>query len=355
MEHNRNNLKEYSLNINPSYSVLYPVRNNLNKYHPYSQKPFSAKQEKAKENLKNNNPDGKLSQKAVKRLRLAISWLVTAAEEKKIYNIKFKSYFKFKVNFITLTLPFPQKEITDQAIKKDLLNPFLTYLRKEWKVKNYVWKAKAQENGNIHFHLITDTYIPHENIRWRWNRIIENKGWMEHYTSKFNKMSLKDYKKYYQSKGIKDLKKIQKMFFAGKANGWRNPNSTDVHSIKGIKNIAAYVATYMAKKEEDKRPINGKIWGTSESLSSKNKCKVTFYEYELNEIWEYLKEKSQKHIRITTQEEDISKRMDLAHLFIIPIKQIFGIDVAEVKRTIKEFIYRIRKPDIFTEQNLLIN
>ena len=116
--------------------------------------------------MKENTHEGYLSAKAVKRLRTAINWLCVSSDWQKIKSHFGKGIFYFKINFITLTLPFSQLEISDQEIKRELLNPFLQLLRNRYNFDSYVWKAEAQKNGNIHFHITSNTYIPHEELRF---------------------------------------------------------------------------------------------------------------------------------------------------------------------------------------------
>lgn len=166
------------------------------------------------DNLKLNNNRGVLSDKAKKKAKRAISYLLTTAKEKKVYNPKFDSYYRFKVNFITLTLSGRQQH-SDSEIKNKLLNQFLVEAKDKWGLKNYVWKAERQKNGNIHFHILSDCFIPWQELRDVWNRIQSKLGYLQAYRKSFNHGS---------------------------------PNSTDVHSLRKIKNIPAYVVKYMIKE-----------------------------------------------------------------------------------------------------------
>lgn len=189
-------------------------------------------------NLEENEHGGTLSKKAITGLRNSINWLCLAAKKKRVYlkqtqpsqvgndytstgkylgNPKTegnKSFF-FKVNFITLTLPDTEKPISDRDLQKQLLNPFLTYMRKYHNLTNYVWRLEFQANGKLHVHISTDTFIHYEKIRDTWNRLLDKNGYMD-------------------------------LFY--KKHGHRDPNSTDVHATKKIKNMAAYLAKYMSKK-----------------------------------------------------------------------------------------------------------
>jgi len=51
----------------------------------------------------------------------------------------------------------------------------------------------------------------------------------------------------------------------GERENWSQPNSTDIHRLKGIYNIAAYLTKYITKSDSS-RPMDGRIWGCSDSL-----------------------------------------------------------------------------------------
>ncbi len=212
------------LSIRPNYISLYSL--------PEFQKPRSSSQVKNELNLLDNAHAGKVSKKANRRIRQAIDWLLFLSRDKTFYHNKFKKNYKFKVNFITLTLAAAQQH-SDQRIKKEVLQPFLDYGRKVWKIDNYVWRAEPQKNGNIHFHIITDVFIPWVEIRNCWNRLQGKLGYISRFHSRF----------------------------PGKV-----PNSTDVHSVRKIRNLSTYLAKYCAK-ESTGRPIKGKQWGLSYKLS----------------------------------------------------------------------------------------
>lgn len=228
---------------------------------------------------KNNAPNRGLSKKARKNISSKINWLLEFAEPKKIYNDYTGNYFTFKINFITLTLPTLQMH-TDKTIKSKALNQFLTELRERFEVRNYVWRAECQQNGNLHFHIATDTYIHWYIIRNIWNRQLRKLGYIKKYKEKFSAMSLKDYIKYSKKTGVKDLSTILLRYQRGNKTNWSDPNTTDIHSVNKVNNLSAYLAKYMAKsgsvKDEEGnyelqyRKIEGKIWGCSQSLS---KCK----------------------------------------------------------------------------------
>ena len=60
----------------------------------------------------------------------------------------------------------------------------------------------------------------------------------------------------------------------GVANNWSNPNSTDVHSVRGIGKLAAYLAKYVSKSNTDARKVDGRKWYLSTALSKLQSCTV---------------------------------------------------------------------------------
>jgi len=184
------------------------------------------------DNFKANDHKGKVSRNAEKRIKNAIDWLLALASDKQFTRFKDGRSYWFKINFVTLTLSSPQMH-SDNTIKKELLNQLLVEARKKWNIIHYLWRAERQKNGNIHFHLVCDKFIPWSELRDTWNRIQNKLGYVDRFHDKHKK---------------------------------RNPNSTDVHSIKNIKNISAYLSKYCSKQSEGE-PIKGKLWGLSESLS----------------------------------------------------------------------------------------
>src|SRR5690606_15866326 len=130
------------------------------------------------------NTGRNLSIKATKRLKLAINWLSELSVPKSVFNPSTKSHFNFNLNFITLTLPALQCHL-DTTIKNKVFNTFLTELRQYHSVNNYVWRCEAQSNGNIHFHIVTDTYINWYIVRKIWNRKLSKLGYIDRYSNKF--------------------------------------------------------------------------------------------------------------------------------------------------------------------------
>lgn len=182
---------------------------------------------------------GLITKGSAKRLRKAINILISISEWKKAQHFKSGIEFKFKINFITLTLPSPQGSTSDNDLKKYSLQPWLKYWRRKTKGMSYVWRAERQKNGNLHFHICTDRYIHYKDIRDSWNRNLFRFGFIDRFESN---------------------------------HGHRDPNSTDVHSIQAIEDLAGYLVKYMAKLDPLEQKIEGKVWDASTNLKKAEYC-----------------------------------------------------------------------------------
>lgn len=245
---------------------------------------------------KAHSADGLISHKAQRRLSQAVDWMVYLAKPKPLYPERPKCGLQFRLNFITLTLSDRQVH-DDNTIKKLLMQPFLDTLRKTWGCGLYMWRAESQRNGNIHFHLVTDQYIPWWKIRNRWNAIQNRLGYLDKYQL---------------------------------ANPGTEANSTDVHSVTRVKKLGAYLAKYCSKNPNGDmytaltigsdgfdpsynpsealkiypasagkfRSIGGKLWGLSYSLSrckSAVACVWDIADRSLHKLWSIYGEKATEY------------------------------------------------------------
>ena len=186
---------------------------------------------------------GIMSDQAKRKINKAIEYLVTTSTEKKVLNRLTDKIVTMKVSFLTLTLPSKQIH-PDKEIINTCLNSFFNEVRKYHSVKNYIWRAELQKNGNIHFHILTDQFIPWWDARNRWNRIVNKLGYVDRFESK---------------------------------NGHHTPNSIDIHSIRKVENITKYMSKYMSKDHNPTKQIDnpssevreqeGRIWGCNHELS----------------------------------------------------------------------------------------
>lgn len=182
---------------------------------------------------KANKPEGVLSKKAATRLTNAVQWMLLFSHKKRVYSKSTKKSYYFTLNFITLTLSMPQAH-SDEFIKRHMLSPFLKWMKRSHKAGLYIWKAEVQKNGNLHFHITTNTFIHWKSIRRKWNEIQSKNGYMKRWTE-------------------------------GNVRG--DPNSTDVHCVLKTEQLAKYMVKYMVKNDKDRRPVTGHVWGASPELT----------------------------------------------------------------------------------------
>jgi hypothetical protein len=154
-----------------------------------------------------------LSDIARRKVEKAIKYLIYLAHDKTVYSFSKKKKYNYKVGFITLTLASAQQH-TDRVITEQLLHQFLVEAKQKWRVSRYVWKAEYQRNGNIHYHLLVDRYIPYVELRNCWNRIQNKLGYIDRAVYKSSDYSY---------------------------------NSTDIHSLYNVRDISSYITKYMSK------------------------------------------------------------------------------------------------------------
>ena len=157
------------------------------------------------------------SRHVFKRIKLAINTLIDTSSYKTVFVRSTGTYFRYKINFITLTLSGPQMH-PDSYIIKEMLSKFLEAWQKRRKGLLYVWKAEVQDNGRLHFHITSNAFYHYERLRRDWNRYQRKHGYID---------SGIDYE----------------------------PNSTDVHSVSKIKNLSTYLAGYFLKKDSYTRVL----------------------------------------------------------------------------------------------------
>ena len=104
--------------------------------------------------LKRNNNNG-LSRKSQKKIANTIFWFLAATNRNSFFSGK-----RFvNVSFCTLTLPSEQFH-SDIEIKSKCLNQFFIECKKYYNLRNYIWKLEHQKNGNVHFHILADIFLP---------------------------------------------------------------------------------------------------------------------------------------------------------------------------------------------------
>lgn len=188
-------------------------------------------EEQAKINFEKKEYNGYMSRATKAYLtKILDTWFLTTRYYNCNLNIKNKLPQR-KMVFLTLTLPSKQTH-SDKEIKRECLNKFLISLTKTGKIDSYFWRAEAQKNGNIHFHLLIDKYLPKEELQKHWNNCLISLGYIDEFEKKFSH---------------------------------RNPPTTHIEQIPSNQTIIEYVIKYVGKSESD-RKIEGRIWGMSDKL-----------------------------------------------------------------------------------------
>jgi hypothetical protein len=276
----REDLPIWDLHIYPTYAVHVKQRQ------PGSRSK-SELQLKNEDNLRDNKPrtdelgssKRKMSSKSVRRLTNSINWLVASSKTKFVFDKESGKRYNFKINFVTLTLPSLSHGVSDHKFKSVLLHNFVNTCRYKFDLKNFVWKVETQANGNIHAHFTCDTFMHWRELRKVWNKILIKNGAMEAYTMKHSAMNLEQYLNAYSDGSAAAHEKCAAAFHVGVSERWTNPNTTDVHAVHKVKDIAAYLAKYMSKSDEDRREIKGRLWSCSALLASTNKLVVEMVGY----------------------------------------------------------------------------
>lgn len=208
---------------------------------------------------------GEITFHSQRRMSKCLQLLLDIAEPKWMTNPQTNKRFKFKLAFQTLTLSSIQDPYTDKEIKKYLLEPYLRIMRRKG-MKNYVWKSELQKNGNIHFHILTDTFILYSEIRDIWNNLQSKYHFITNFENKY---------------------------------GHRDPNSTDVKAVTRDNETLAYLKKYMLKKSDKTNQLKtnieylektkGKVWDCSQNLKIPNRSA----DFLTDELWRIILHHSQ--------------------------------------------------------------
>jgi len=183
------------------------------------------------------------------------------------------------------------------------------YMKKYYKLNNYVWKIEFQNNGKLHVHITTDSFISHHVIRSTWNRLLKNNNYLIEFEKKFKH---------------------------------DNPNSIDVHAVWKVKNLGAYLAKYMSKNEQNTEIINGRIWGCSHELSDKNKCVLGVDRNECHEVLKPLMNPNIEYKEIVSQDATTGKIYRNAELFFVKLEHWHSIIHGKIKEAYDLHRFHIR-------------
>jgi hypothetical protein len=262
---------------------------------------------------------GELSVGAIKRMSKAINLLVASSVNREVYSKVLDKTIKHKLSFVTLTIPTNEK-VTAKKAHKELLEPFIKWLRQNHNMKSYVWKLELQKRGQIHYHITSDVYVHHSDLRNKWNQLLFRSKMMNEYVA---------------------------------AKGDSNANSTDIHSVRKVKDLSAYLIKYFTKKEQNPVAIEGKLWDCSLNLK-----KANYYTTELTQDLEYdiYKIQEAKECKIISKEKfAFVKFRRLVPISIFPkeVKAAYYKNLEDIRNYSRGIFECIEKQTIKTGNDLI--
>lgn len=85
-----------------------------------------------------------------------------------LFNLKISRKF---IAFYSVSFPIDMSD----NVAFDIWNLWLTHLRKYYGLTNYLWVTERQKNKTIHFHMLTNQFLPIKNVNRTMANIIDNK------------------------------------------------------------------------------------------------------------------------------------------------------------------------------------
>lgn len=206
-----------------------------------------------KQNFKNMKTySGTMTEGTKKRIRKTIDLLMQLSPEKKKYNPVTGRVIKHQLSFITLTVSNDEKMLSAKDGYNLLLAPFIRYMRDKKELKTYIWKAELQKRGQIHYHITTPEIIDYKTIKEYWNHLQDKAGLLEKFKAKYKH---------------------------------NQPNSTDIHQVRKINNIQAYLSKEFCKTVQNETPTTGKLWDCSMNLKGAKFFSVEMKSQHEKNIW----------------------------------------------------------------------
>ncbi|GAH22083.1 unnamed protein product, partial [marine sediment metagenome] len=121
-------------------------------------------------------------------------------------------------------------------------------------VNIYLWKAEKQKIGRIHFHIITDKFIPWWELRNVWNKHQQTLGYVTGYREDRQLWHREGFK--YAPEYAPRWNRVAQMkaYHDGLRTDWDNPNSVDIHKTRHIVNLKAYFSKEISKSPDSAKP-----------------------------------------------------------------------------------------------------
>ncbi|MGX9985470.1 rolling circle replication-associated protein [Soonwooa purpurea] len=163
------------------------------------------------------------------------------------------------ITFCTLTLSEKQKHQDKEIVRalakfiddiKSVKNYIICPITKKQTndlalpIKNYIWRAETTENGDIHFHILFDSFI---------NKSVLNRVWNNH-------LAKLGYEKSFASTRIESLKKINDV------GAYITKYMTKPPLKTSVKNMTKEQLAKLKDYQKYRRPVLAKQWGSSKSI-----------------------------------------------------------------------------------------
>ena len=288
---------------------------------------------------------GGMSMGSRKRLSKAVTIMSQAIKPGWIHNPVTKQMQYHKFSFITLTVA-SSKNITARQAYDSLLSHFLDWMTRTVgsenpAAKTYIWKAELQKRGQIHYHITTPAFIHWRDIRTTWNNLQRKAGLLDDHAKEYGNF---------------------------------DPNGTDVHDTRHVKNSDRYMLKELAKtvsavqlaamadmkakknagalsEEEyhaelekikaEKWATIGKVWGCSEDLAGVNY-------FTIGETWDHIRKMEQWVL------EGRARRVDDEFFSIIYCDDVDPPDLLNGKETTAFKEYLKRSMDRTAQQEIML-
>lgn len=217
-----------------------------------------------REKLTTQGYTGKMSSKAVAKVKkYATNW-VTALNAQGGDAFAPLEAQAARLRFVTLTLPASQQH-SDNELKRVFNSWFMLVLKRRYDVENYIWRAETQKRGGLHFHVLIDRPVPHKELRAIWNDCLTSLGYIARYKHNQEAWHKEGFKVRRELFGHWNAAAQLKAYKTGCKEGWCNPNTTDIHALENVKNVVAYVVKYVSKNSSS-RAVEGRLWGCSDAI-----------------------------------------------------------------------------------------
>lgn len=227
---------------------------------------------KARAALAAEGYSGQMSVKAKSKARRYVSNWLTALSARAGNAWADTSIAGQKITFVTLTLPGLQVH-TDHELKRLALRPYLQELKRKFGADNYLWRAEPQKNGNVHFHILFDRFIPAYQVRKLWNVALARLGYINTYAHNQAAWHCNGFRVRRDLLAWWPEKRQREAYEYGQRTAWQNPNTTDIHALRKVKNVVAYVVKYVSKENQG-RKIEGRVWECSETVRGLESCEM---------------------------------------------------------------------------------